>query len=140
MCTIAMAESSGKLVLVIQRYEYLFQQHSKVVLFLCVATEIPSFKITGYSRADVPDITVEFSNGVKDDLLLEPYSKSPCNFLGKLKNSEGSVVAVTGCLTNPEDKLHITLFSPLNTKSAMYEMDFYGHTTALENPFKYQKG
>jgi hypothetical protein len=43
-------------------------------------------------------------------------------------------------MTNPGDKMHITLLSDLNTKSAMYSMDFDGHVTAHENPFKYQKG
>ena len=84
-------------------------------------------------------MSVTFENGISDDLILEPYSKSPCNFLGKLKNNGGSA-AVTGCLNTPEDKMHITLLSDLNTKSAMYELDFHGHLVALENPFKYQKG
>ena len=100
---------------------------------------MPSFKINGYSRSNVPEMSVTFENGVTDDLLLEPYSKSPCNFIGKLKTYPGSA-AITGCLNKPEDKMHITLLSSLNTKSAMYELNFNGHLTALENPFKHQKG
>jgi hypothetical protein len=83
-------------------------------------------------------MSVTFENGVSYDLLLEPYSKSPCNFIGTLKDHP-STAAVTGCLNNPEDKMHITLISDLNTKSAMYEMDFNGRLKALENPFKYQR-
>ena len=99
----------------------------------------PSFKIHGYSRSNIPEIRITFENGVQDDMVLEPYSNSPCNFIGQLKSLPGSV-AVTGCLNTPEDKMHITLLSDLNTKSAIYEMDLYGQVTALENPFKYQKG
>ena len=84
-------------------------------------------------------MSVTFENGVSDYLLLEPYSESPCNFIGKLKGHL-STTAVTGCLNNPGDKMHISLLSDLNTKSAMYELDFNGRLTALENPFKYQTG
>ena len=106
---------------------------------LLISIGMPSFKINGYSRSNVPEMSVTFENGVSDDLVLEPYSKSPCNFIGKLKYFPGTA-AVTGCLHNPEDKMHITLLTGLNTKSAMYELDFHGRLTALENPFKYQKG
>ena len=98
---------------------------------------MPSFKINGYSRANIPEMSVTFENGITDDLLLEPYSKSACNFIGKLKSYTSSL-AVTGCMNNPGDKMHITLLSELNTKSAMYELDFHGHLSALENPFKNQ--
>lgn len=82
-------------------------------------------------------MTVTFENGVSHDMLLEPYSNSPCNFIGELKNQPSSL-AVTGCLNKPGDKMHITLLSDLNTKSCLYEMDYEGHVTAEENPFKYQ--
>ena len=84
-------------------------------------------------------MSVTFENGETHAMVLEPYSESPCNFIGQLENQPSSV-AVTGCMTNPGDKMHITLLSDLNTKSAMYSMDFDGHVTAHENPFKYQKG
>ena len=98
-----------------------------------------SFKIHGYSRSNIPEIRVTFENGVQDDMVLEPYSKSPCNFIGQLKSHPGTV-AVTGCLNTPEDKMHITLLSDLNTKYTGYELDFHGNLKGLENPFKYQKG
>lgn len=34
--------------------------------------------------------------------------------------------------------MHITLLSDLNTKHYLYEVDYEGHVTAEENPFKYQ--
>jgi len=98
---------------------------------------MPLFRISGYSRSNVPEMTVTFENGVSHDMLLEPYSNSPCNFIGELKNQPSSL-AVTGCLTNPGDKMHITLLSDLNTKHYLYEVDYEGHVTAQENPFKYQ--
>ena len=84
-------------------------------------------------------MTVTFENGVSHSMVLEPYSESPCNFNGHLEN-QPSTVAVTGCMTKPGDQMHITLLSDLSTKSSMYTMDFDGHVTAHENPFKYQKG
>ena len=100
---------------------------------------LPSFKILGFSRSNVPEMSVTFENGETHEMVLEPYSESPCNFIGHLKNSPSSL-AVTGCLNTPKDKMHITLLSHLNTRSAMYEMDYEGHVTAEENPFKYQTG
>ena len=72
-------------------------------------------------------------------MVLEPYSESPCNFIGHLKDVP-STLAVTGCINKPGDKMHITLLSEVNTASAMYELDFDGQVSALENPFKHQKG
>ena len=84
-------------------------------------------------------MAVTFENGQTHEMILEPYSSSPCNFIGELENNLGAV-AVTGCLHETGDKMHITLLSDLNTKSSIYELDYDGHVTALENPFKYQKG
>ena len=84
-------------------------------------------------------MTVTFENGATHEMVLEPYSETPCNFIGQLKNSPSSL-AVTGCMNNPDDKMHITLLSDLNTNSAIYELDYDGHVTALENPLNNQKG
>ena len=94
----------------------------------------------GIKFSDPPAITVEFGNGIKDDLILEEYKinkKSPpsCNYIGRLK-SHPSSVAVTGCLEKPGDKMEITLFSEYNRNSMMYSVDFSGNTQVIENPFK----
>ena len=73
-------------------------------------------------------------------MVLEPYSNSPCNFIGKLSNDPSSSVAVTGCLNQPGDKMHITLLSGIQSRSLIYSLDFDGQVTALENPTKYQTG
>ena len=101
--------------------------------------DLPSFKISGYSRSNIPEMSITLPNGDSHEMILEPYSESPCNFIGHLKDAQGTL-AVTGCMTNPGDKMHITLLSKVNTASAMYELDFNGQVSALENPFKYQKG
>jgi len=116
----------------------------RILILLAVCTGsmaapsgLPSFKINGYSRSSIPEMAVTFENGVTHEMVLEPYGEHPCNFIGELKHYPSSA-AVTGCLNNPEDKMHITLITDLNTKSAMYEMNYEGQLTALENPFKYQ--
>ena len=100
---------------------------------------MPSFKISGYSRSNIPEMAVTFENGQTHEMILEPYSNSACNFIGELKYIHGTV-AVTGCLNKPGDKMHITVLSDLNTQSSIYELNYNGHVTALENPFKYQTG
>ena len=73
------------------------------------AAATPKFTISGYSRSSAPEMTVTFENGKTYEMILEPYSESPCNFIGELKNEPGSAVGVTGCLNNPGDKMYITL-------------------------------
>ena len=101
---------------------------------------LPTFKISGNSRAGIPEVKVGFENGLTHEMVLEPYSNSPCNFIGRLKNVPSSSVAVTGCLEKPGDKMHITMISDIKTKSSIFELDFYGQVTALQNPQKFQKG
>ena len=36
--------------------------------------------------------------------------------------------------------MHITMISDIKTKSSIFELDFYGQVTALQNPQKFQKG
>jgi len=100
---------------------------------------MPQFTISGYSRSNVPEIKVAFENGNTHEMILEPFSESPCNFIGELKSEPGSSVGVTGCLENPEDKMYITLLSDDNSLSYAYIMDYDGKVTADENPFKNQK-
>ena len=101
---------------------------------------MPRFTISGYSRSNVPEIQVAFENGKMHEMILEPFSESPCNFIGELKSEPGSSVGVTGCLENPDDKMYITLLSDDNSLSYAYIMDYDGKVTADENPFKNQKG
>ena len=101
---------------------------------------MPQFTISGYSRSNVPEIKVAFENGNTHEMILEPFSESPCNFIGELKSEPGSSVGVTGCLENPEDKMYITLLSDDNSLSYAYIMDYDGKVTADESPFKNQKG
>jgi len=100
---------------------------------------MPSFSISGYSRSNVPEMTVTFENGKDEEIVLEPYSTSPCNYIGELKSEPGSSVGVTGCLNGPDDKMYITLLSDKNTLSFAYIMDYDGKVTADENPLKNQK-
>merc|ERR1712136_677586 len=112
-----------------------------VMACCCAAQEgVPTFTISGYSRSNVPEMTVAFENGQTHEMILEPYSESPCNFIGELKSEPGSSVGVTGCLDNPDDKMYITLLSDENSLSFAYIMDYNGQVTSDENPFKTQTG
>ena len=97
------------------------------------------FDLNGYSRSNIPQMSVTFENGETHEMVLEPYSNSPCNFIGQLKNIPSSL-AVTGCMNKAGDKMHITLIADINTKAATYELGYDGQVTAQENPFKTQKG
>merc|ERR1711981_1430186 len=78
-----------------QCLEHFFRKKMRLlVVFAFVTTTIaapraglPSFEISGYSsRSAIPDMKVTFENGVTDNLVLEPYSSGPCNFIGRLAN------------------------------------------------------
>ena len=101
---------------------------------------LPSFEVLGSSRSGIPEIKVGLQGGLNHEMVLEPYSRSPCNFIGHLKNVPDSSVAVTGCLEKPGDKMHITMIAPIETTSSIFELDFDGQVTALENPQKHQTG
>ena len=101
---------------------------------------MPTFTISGYSRSNVPEMSVTFENGKTHEMILEPYTESPCNFLGELKSEPGSSVAVTGCLNGPGDKMHISLSSEDNHLSYAYIIDYDGEVTADEYPFEHQIG
>ena len=73
-------------------------------------------------------------------MILEPYYESRCNFIGSIKSEPGSSVGVTGCLDKQGDEMHITLLSALNIGSTSYTVDYDGHVSAIESPFKHQKG
>ena len=84
------------------------------------------------ATAGPPDITVHFTDGIKDALILEEYkinkeSPASCNYIGRLKRHSSSV-AVTGCMDKPGDRMEITLLSEHNRNSMMYSVDFYGNT------------
>ena len=100
---------------------------------------LPTFEISGYSRSNIPEMSITLENGETHEMVLEPYSESPCNFIGSLKNVDSSL-AVTGCMNKAGDKMHITLLSDVNTRATTYELGFDGQVTAQENPFNSQTG
>merc|ERR1719414_2216312 len=57
-----------------------------------------------------------------------------CNYHGTLKNDPSAVVAVTGCLNKPGDKMEVTLISK-NNINKMFEVDFDGSAEIIKNPF-----
>ena len=85
-------------------------------------------------------IEVMFESGVRDQLELTHYrinkdSVFGCNYIGHLKNSSPSSVAVTGCLNIPGDKMEITMISD-NNINKMFTVDFNGNTKIIKNPFE----
>ena len=57
-----------------------------------------------------------------------------CNYVGKLKNDPSAVVAVTGCLNKPGDRMEVTMISK-NNINKMFSVDFNGNAEVIENPF-----
>ena len=100
---------------------------------IAIGNDIPTFIVVS-PRADLetPSIEVIFPNGFHDELelfatygippvdnlpfVLTQYkifkdSKEDSNYIGYLKNTPGSSVAVTGHLNEPTDRMEITLLS-----------------------------
>ena len=100
---------------------------------------VPIFKVvSSRTLQEPPSIEVIFPNGLHDELVLEHYklfkdSKDGHNYIGYLKNTPGSSVAVTGDIVNPEDRMEITLLSP-NNKDQMFEVDNFGRTKVIPIP------
>ena len=84
---------------------------------IAIGNDIPTFIVVS-PRADLetPSIEVIFPNRFHDELVLTQYkifkdSKEDSNYIGYLKNTPGSSVAVTGHLNEPTDRMEITLLS-----------------------------
>ena len=60
-------------------------------------------------------------------------AKDGSNYIGYLKNTPGSSVAVTGDIVQPEDRMDITLLSQ-NNKDQMFEVDYFGRTKVIPIP------
>ena len=87
---------NGILAAAIGKTNYLLRKNrivKNMILSLCLA--LPKFGMLGTSRSNILDISVTFENGENHEMILEPYTNSPCNFIGTLKNLPSSV-AVTG--------------------------------------------
>ena len=89
---------------------------------------------------EAPTIGVAFANGVKDELVLSHYKMNDdavigCNYLGHLRGSPSSSVAVTGCLNKPGDRMEVTMISD-NNINKMFSVDFYGTAKIIQNPFE----
>ena len=87
-----------------------------------------------------PSISAAFASGAHDDFLLKHYkmhesSTGGCNYIGRLRNSPSSSVAVTGCMNKPGDRVDITLISEHSTNT-MFTVDFFGNTEIVKNPFE----
>ena len=83
---------------------------------------------------------MSFPNGVEDEIALHRYKihETPiemCNYIGHLRHTVSSSVAVTGCLKKPGDTMEITLISEHNTNK-MFVVDFHGNTEIVVSPFE----
>ena len=92
------------------------------------------------SIQQAPEINVTFADKSKDTLELTHHkmkADSPmrCNYLGNLRHDRASVVAVTGCLDKPGDKMEVTMFST-KAKNMMYTVDYNGNTEAIKGAFE----
>ena len=107
---------------------------------------VPTFSVVS-PRTDLepPSIEVVFPNGFHDELVLTQYklfkeSKGNENYIGHLKNTPGSSVAVTGRLSEPGDRMEITLLSEHNSDE-MFEIDYFGKAKAVPVPLEsHRKG
>ena len=96
--------------------------------------------ISSRSIDEPPTVEVTFANGVKDNLELSHYKMHEravvgCNYHGSLKNDPSAVVAVTGCLNKPGDRMEVTLISK-NNINKMFTVDFNGNAEIIKNPFE----
>ena len=101
---------------------------------------LPRFEVSMSENMNgPPKIKVFFANGHEDEMDLKQIkfkatSVLSCNYLGNLRYSPFSSVAVTGCLKKPEDKMEITLISN-HTHGMMFTVDLDGNTQSLFSPF-----
>ena len=88
----------------------------------------------------IPEITITFPDGHKDELILEKHfpneearmeNKEHCNYFGHLKNDPQACVAVTGCYG--QDKLDFTIMSDHSLYQNKFVLEKDGQLKAVKN-------
>jgi len=90
-----------------------------------------------------PTVTVTFSDGYTDTLVLNRYYSSEedrmlgaeeCHFIGHLAKEQEACVAMTGCVGSED--IDLTIMSSHATESSMFKWKMDGHVEVIESPFK----
>jgi hypothetical protein len=97
------------------------------------------FNVIASRSMEVPPTIEVTLSGVKDGLELTHYRMNDesvvgCNYLGYLRNSPSSSVAVTGCLNKPGDRMEVTMISEHHVHK-MFAVDFNGNAEIIKSPF-----
>ena len=99
------------------------------------------------SLYEIPEITITFSNGHQDELILEKHfpndearleNEEHCNYFGHLKNDPNACVAVTGCYGL--DDMEFTIMSEHSADQNMFVLEKDGKLRAVEIDKKLLKG
>ena len=94
--------------------------------------------ISSRSVVEPPIVEVTFGNGIKDSFDLKYFqmknmdASMGCRYIGRLTNNPWSSVAVTGCLTQPGDKMEVTMLSNHSIYS-MFTVDYNSNTEILKD-------
>ena len=99
------------------------------------------------SLYEIPEITITFSDGHQDKLILENHfpndearleNEEHCNYFGHLKNDPNACVAVTGCYGL--DDMEFTIMSEHSADQNMFVLEKDGKLRAVEIDKKLLKG
>ena len=106
--------------------------------------ETPRFtleKERSYNGA--PSVTVEFSDGYKDTMILKKFyanaddrmaNKEHCNYIGHLANELEACVAMTGCVGS--DNVEFTILSTHASESSMFKWSKGGNVEVIKTGFE----
>jgi len=106
--------------------------------------EAPRFtleKERSYNSA--PSVTVEFSDGYKDTMILNKFyanaddrmaNKEHCNYIGHLANELDACVAMTGCVGS--DNVEFTILSTHASESSMFKWNKDGNVEVIKTGFE----
>ena len=95
------------------------------------------------SYNSAPSVTVEFSDGYKDTMILNKFyanaddrmaNKEHCNYIGHLANELDACVAMTGCVGS--DNVEFTILSTHASKSSMFKWNKDGNVEVIKTGFE----
>ena len=90
-----------------------------------------------------PSVSVEFSDGYKDTLILDKFfgndydrmeNKEHCNYIGHLAIEQEACVAMTGCVG--EEDVEFTILSSHAKESSLFKWNKDGNVEVIPNGFK----
>jgi len=111
--------------------------------FLSYVTSSPDNFIDATAKENIPVIKIAFPDGTEDVTVLHHHNSLgnsvkgwdptlACTYMGSLMSEPDAAVAVTGCIRQPKDKMHVTIISKRSRFHKSFSIDGEGNVNLIK--------